>query len=268
MAKYRISVSFDEKNFFWIVVYNGKIIRNPTEEDLEGTKLKIYNKTNICPRCREEKERDGKELINEGILHPKNALQEIDKNGKNTGEWVCKLHYSRSYNHCPNSTNSLIKSLRDRRTGNLDPDCNSAKGDGGEDLLCEWKGYTNLNKKYDNYTFRIDCFDEETKLYYQAKVAWYNRVNRLWSQNFIDEHKSIGEGFRFNTVYIFCISRDGKVVERIYEIPEDEVIKRKSISIYKNPSKGIRWYEQYRAKDEEELKKVNEIWKRIRHIDF
>lgn len=52
MAKYKISVSIDEKNFFWIVVDNGKLIKNPSEGDLKNAMLKSYNKTNICTKCR------------------------------------------------------------------------------------------------------------------------------------------------------------------------------------------------------------------------
>jgi len=33
------SVSFDEKNFFWITTYNGKVTMNPTKEDLKDVKL-------------------------------------------------------------------------------------------------------------------------------------------------------------------------------------------------------------------------------------
>lgn len=74
MSKYRLSVSFDETNFFWIIIENGKIIsRNPTKEDLMGTKLKSYNKTNICSVCIEENKNNGKELTDKSILYPGNA---------------------------------------------------------------------------------------------------------------------------------------------------------------------------------------------------
>lgn len=75
MAKYKISVSLDEENPFWIVVDNGRFIRNPTEEDLKCTRSITYNLTNICPRCREEWEKDGIELTDKSILYPKNALR-------------------------------------------------------------------------------------------------------------------------------------------------------------------------------------------------
>ena len=47
MAKYRISISMDGTNYFWVVDNNGKLIRNPNKEDLMGTKLRSYNKTNV-----------------------------------------------------------------------------------------------------------------------------------------------------------------------------------------------------------------------------
>lgn len=64
-------------------------------------------------------------------------------------------------------------------------------------------------------------------------------------------------------MFCFCISKDGRIIERVYIIPWTEIIKRKGISVYKNPTKGILWYEKYRLKDEEELKNVNKIWNKI-----
>lgn len=105
MTKYRISVSFDEKNYFWIVVDNGIFIRSPTKEDLAGTKIKSYNKTNICPRCREDKERYGNELMDKSILYPKNARQ-FDIKDENV--WICERHSGRQRNN----HNSINKSVQ------------------------------------------------------------------------------------------------------------------------------------------------------------
>jgi len=54
MTKYKIFVTIGENNSFWIVIYNGRFIRNPTEGDLKDAKLKEYNRINICPICIEE----------------------------------------------------------------------------------------------------------------------------------------------------------------------------------------------------------------------
>jgi len=59
------------------------------------------------------------------------------------------------------------------------------------------------------------------------------------------------------------MSKDGKTIERIYIIPYLEIIKRPTISVYKNPSRGVQWYEKYRVTDKDEVKKVNEIYGKI-----
>lgn len=74
MSKHKIYISKDRKNFFWIVVDRQKLILNPTEEDLKKTKSISYNRTNICPRCREEEERNGKELTDKSMLYPGTKL--------------------------------------------------------------------------------------------------------------------------------------------------------------------------------------------------
>ena len=82
MSKYRISVSIDEENFFWVVVDQERFIRNPTKEDLKETKLKYYSKTNMCHICREKNT-----MTDSSIIHPGNAYREIDG-------WICKHHYN------------------------------------------------------------------------------------------------------------------------------------------------------------------------------
>jgi len=58
MSKYKISVSFDKQNYFWIVTDTRfdpmRLIRNPTEDDLKDAISKGYNNTNICDRCRDK----------------------------------------------------------------------------------------------------------------------------------------------------------------------------------------------------------------------
>jgi len=61
----------------------------------------------------------------------------------------------------------------------------------------------------------------------------------------------------------FCFSGDWKIVERIYKFLWEDIMRVKSISIYKNPSRGVQWYEKYRVKDEELLRMINDIWRDI-----
>ena len=259
MTRYKIYVSIDGQNFFWIIVENGKIInKNPAKEDLGDAKAKYYNKTSVCPRCREEGN-----ITDDSILYPKNSYHEKNKDGKETGEWICPRHWRRDYNrYDPYSTDNIKKSLRNCRKERQDPNCPMAKGEQDVDIACELYGYINLNKANDNYSSGspIDCYDPKTGLYHQVQGRRYNYINMIWG-NFsgLDEEWEK----EFEDMILFCKSKDGKIIERIYKIPFEKEIKkkRKGISIYKNPSRGV-WYEKYRVRDEAEIERANNILKR------
>lgn len=243
MVKYKVRISIDGENFFYVIIENGKVInRNAIREDLVKimTKELYYNETNICPICREEKERYGIELSDRSILFPKNSRHKKNECGEICDIYVCNRH-----------SHSII--------GNRDPNSSNAKGNKGEELLCKLKGYTNLNRKYGKYP--IDCIDEITGDYYQVKIANYNSIEGCWSQIFKNEYRSIRQGFRFRNLHLFCIHEDKQTIERYYEIPEKEL--KQSISIRKNPSKGFQWYEKYRIYDHMVLERINDIWKRM-----
>ena len=297
MAKYRISASFDGKNFFWIVVDNGMLIRNPTEEDLKETKNNLkgkfppiyYNETNVCPICRGEYERgEILELTDKSILYPGNVLCLTDKNGKKTDIVVCYNHGMRDYQRYNlNSMLNVHKALAGCRTGNLNPTSDTAKGNNFEILTDNILGTKRLSIKYDKYSklpldhslipnglvieFGGKLVDLSGKII-QTKGAYYSDKYRFWYQNFQDELGSIKKGFKFDYVVVYCASEDGKTIERIYFIPVKEIfdleIKKKvrtCIGVYRNPNpvRGPFWYEQYRVTNEDSLKKVNEIWKQI-----
>lgn len=259
MAKYRISVSIDEENFFWIVVDNGGLIKNPTEIYLKGARPMYYNKTNICPICREEIN-----ITDKSILYPGNARRDVDKEGKQTEEWVCKRHYDRNYQrHNPNSLDNIQKSLTGRRTGNLSYD-RHIFGDDCEELTCRVFEVDSLNKKNDNYKSPIDHSNHHVLGVLQTKGACFNRYRRKWVAYYgMIEHEK-----QYDNMIVWCASENGETIERGYIIPKIEVNKRQGISIVKDPSRGIQWYEKYRIIDIEENKKINKIWKEIRSSSF
>ncbi len=264
MVKCRISVSIDGENFFWIVVGRDIFIKNPTKEDLKGTKLKYYNPTNICPRCRDEYEKDGIELTDKSILCPGKAYIEKDKDGKETGKWICGDCYRKDRYIRKETNANLISSMRPCRTGNQDLNSNQVKGDNFEKLAGRWKGVKILSKENDNYTGPLDhSVDSEGKIP-QTKGRFYDSYNQYWDQNFKNEHNAIRKGFKFDYLIFYCASEDGEDIERIYEFPLKEISKRHAITVYKNIlSLRGSWVERYRITDEEELKKVNKIWKDI-----
>lgn len=135
MSKYRISVSIDGKNFFWIVVDNRRLIRNPTKEDRIGTKLKSYNKTNICSRCIEENN-----ITDSSILYPGFASREKDKEGKETGRWIChNCHGKYERKNNINCLDNVKKSITNRRTHNINYNCSCGKGDLFQELTVIWR---------------------------------------------------------------------------------------------------------------------------------
>lgn len=62
---------------------------------------------------------------------------------------------------------------------------------------------------------------------------------------------------------LYCASKDGMIIERIYIIPIFELLNITHLKITKNPSKGVQWYEKYRVREESILKLVNKIYHEI-----
>ena len=62
-----------------------------------------------------------------------------------------------------------MKSLSNRRTGNLDPNSKQVKGDNSLELARILYRWEDLNEKCDNYNTPLDCFDPKTGLYYQVQ---------------------------------------------------------------------------------------------------
>lgn len=123
-------------------------------------------------------------------------------------------------------------------------------------MACIWKGWEDLNEKYDNYRYPVDCYDPKTGFYHQVKGKIYDFVRMSWEQYWGNSYNT-----EFISLILFCISEDEKNVDRIYEFPKKEVAIRKTVEIFDNDN--IHWYDEYRITDKEELKKVNKIWKEI-----
>ena len=227
----------------------------------KNTRKIPYNETGTCDNCRELG-------INTKLL-PGKAVREKDVSGNYTGRWLCikcygKIHYHNFYKYNPNNQWNSLKKIVNCRTGNLDPSCSTAKGKKSQKLACKLYGWIDLNEENDNYKVPIDCYDPKTGFYHQVQGHNYNSLEGLWPFTHFDrEWKK-----KYEDMVCFCLSKDGKIVERIYIFPKEEIDKRTIIGVYKTSTdrwgnKKIHWYEQYRVKDEEELKRANSIWKAI-----
>lgn len=246
--KYRSYRIIDGKPRWVIIDGEGRVVdRNPSKEELKLYQVQNFkhNETNICSRCKKEK------LVSE------KALREYDTKGNLTGRWICFKCHMKEQNNKPYSYKNLIKQMAGRRIGNSDLDHTSVLGDMCEDLSCKLFGAKNFNKENDNYRTPIDHWCKELG-FFQTKGRLYNHIERLWG--FCSLERDWDK--EFDKLVTYCISSDGRIIERIYIFPLKEAIKRKTISIVKNLTyKNCGWYEQYRVTDEEVLKKANDIWK-------
>jgi hypothetical protein len=103
-----------------------------------------YNRTNTCDICHDN-------------LYSGNARKEHNEKGDWTGRWLCEKCGNRHRQRLPNSQNNIIKSLRDRRIGNLDPNSSAAKGDLFEDITYKTRGIKILSIEEDNYRLPLEC---------------------------------------------------------------------------------------------------------------
>ncbi len=210
---------------------------------------KIYNKLNICDECKTKK------------LSSSDANREYDyTKGIYTGRWLCDRCWGRyRQKNDPNSRNNIIKIIGDRRSGNLNPNSTQAKGDLFEELTCKWRGVDNLNKENDNYSngTPIDHSSDTEGKIIQTRGKLYDYINRCWLFGGLErEWKK-----EFDYIICYCTSKDGKYIERIYIFLKKEVIKRAIDSNGRLYKYG--WYEKYRVKDLDVLRKVNEIFYKL-----
>ena len=207
-------------------------------------KYKHYNRTNTCDRCREENR-----ITERSRLYSGNAIRWIDEKGNWTGKWLCILCW-----HKEDNNDRFIRGHR--RTNNQDPNSTNVMGDMFQELSCRFYDAKDLNKENDNYNFQVDHLCKELG-YFQTKGALYNSTYMNWKQDL----RKLKDGFE--VLVLYCASKDGKIIERIYIIPYEEILRLTGITITKNSSRSSAWYEQHRVKDKEILIRINNIWKKI-----
>lgn len=238
----------------------GRFLKKEEKPYEHGNKRKEqYNETNICPGIKENGAICGNKLL------PGKARMEYDKEGNETGKWLCRNCYEK---YDPNSTNNIIASLRDSRTGNLDQNSNKARADMSQELACILYGWEDLNKKYDNYGTPIDCYDPKTGLYHQVQGRSLTILRYCYEGWPFAHFEKEWHKRKYEDMICFCFSDNWKIVERIYKFAENIIKNKSRIEIVKNPTD--RWgnlimskFEKDRISDIDELMKANEIWKQI-----
>lgn len=260
-----------------IVDESGNIVnKRPSKEELKGLedeRLIVrriingkYNDTNSCDNIKEDGKRCGNKLIQGN--YPRREY----KDGKWTGRWFCKSCYDYDYYRSvlKNDPNNLRKLIGDRRTGNLRVNSSQAKGDKFQELTCRWRCVKDLNVENNNFNYPIDHSRDQELGIIQTKGRWLRVIKSCTTtKGEIKYYEGWGFVFlreiykEFDNMICYCASKDGKIIERIYILPREEVTNISGVDIYKNPSRGVQWYEKYKINDEELMNKVNEIWREI-----
>ncbi len=228
-----------------------------------GLYEKRYNPTHTCDRC-------GKSF-NEVENSGRYPLKECDENKNWNGKWDCPNCWKR---YDPNSYHNTVKMMTDHRMGTL-KDHNKILGDNGEELTDRLFGTKRLSILYDKYSrLPLDHTNIPNGMFVdiagklvdlsgkvpQTKCRLFDRSIGAyggWCCTTKDEIEK-----EFDILIFYCISKDGKIIERIYIFIKDVII-NSGISIVKNPSRGVPWYEQSRVTDEYILEKTNKIWRQF-----
>lgn len=217
---------------------------------IKGTRY--YNRNNACDTCNID--------LKVAKGHP---YREYNNEGNWTGRWLCYSCYMRDYHRRPGTEHSLKKMMRDRRTGNLDPNSSQSKGDKFEELTCKWRRVDNLNVLNDNYSSPIDHSRDPEFGIIQTMGRLYNTIYGRWGFTCRNLY-----GKSFDCVICYCTDKFGRNIERIYIFPFEDVVDRQGITITRVPTNHRGgptepWYEKYRIKDEELLNMVNDIFMRL-----
>lgn len=251
METYKSWRIIDGKLILVIVDKDENIVnRVPNKDELKGLKYEIYNarhikhnETNTCDRC-------GTYLLIGGNPH-----REYEK-GEDTGKWLCNKCY------CSDSYKIVAKSVSGRRTGFINQNCTSGKGDIFEEITCVARIIDNLNYENDNFNSQIDHSRDseygilQTKgsslLNYRGRQYWGFCTRGIVNMCIRDDNKI------FDNVILYCMDKEMKNVLRVYIIPYEEVSVRTKINININSSKNS-WYEKYRV----DYKLYNDVYHKI-----
>ena len=122
------------------------------------------------------------------------------------------------------SKDNTIKSMRQFRTGTLSPFSDQGKGFIGARIVAKTLGVD------DCFNFYIDLSKHLKYGYIEVKTATFDRIEKAW-------YFSTQREQDFDTMILVCMNENWNNVERIYAIPWDYAIKRKSITIYESPSR-------------------------------
>lgn len=229
----------------WVIVGGDGILinNNPTKEELNSAKKWTFkhNSTDTCYRC-------GRCFDNA----TGNPIREKDKDDKWIGIWDCHNCWNK---YSSNGSNYIIKSERDCRNNNLDPNSEVGFGYITTTLV---KKFLKIEDCFDitgNFCYpEYDMIEHEDLGLIDAKGSSLIIINGKLCHSFgIQKNKKAD--------FFFCIGfdKDRKHVLAVFIIPNDNDISNKgTITIYYNGIRGSKY--NIFKQSEEEVKKWDDTF--------
>lgn len=143
-----------------------------------------------------------------------------DEKGFSTGKWLC----NKCFKNLPGNYNDIVKSMTQSRNKQLSRYSSKGIGFIGEMIVSTTLGLYNCNLIMDNFNFPIDLYSHEKygKIQVKTKQPYYGD----WAAKCIK--------YPFDTLFVVCMDKGMKNVERVYAIPEEELGHVTGVSILKN----------------------------------
>lgn len=164
-------------------------------------------------------------------------------NKKDCTAYECSVCHKKIEYNTPGTYANAKKLQADCRNENLDSSSSSGRGFIGVQIVAHRYGIDDCNIKMDNFRFYVDLSKISGYGYSEVKTSSFSKTYGRWKFN-TDRVQE------YDTAFLVCMDNNWpwKDVDRLYAIPWEVVVNRNkwSISITKNPSKGVQWYEEFR----------------------
>lgn len=205
------------------------IVQNPTKEQIN---MSIFDNRYTSKKNRRKHEKrvccscgSNETYVNNHGVPVWHSCNCIDKE---CTRWLC------------NNCRSKIDNMSLWRIGRLSKYSKTGKGVIGQWVVAKYLGVEDLNIKMDNFNFHIDLIHP---IYgcVQVKLSLLNKYGK-WDM--------VNIGWYFDTLFIVCMSDNFGNVERVYIIPEGDIISEtRRVSITKNPklSLGPFMYDKFKV---------------------
>lgn len=143
---------------------------------------------------------------------------------------------------CHNCQGKHEQHISQWRNGELDPSSPLGRGFIGQQIVANTYKIDDCNIKMDNFSFYVDLSKHPEYGYCEIRTRSLN-VNYQWT---FDTNRPQ----EYDTLILVCMDNKypWKDVERVYVIAWDIIVNRCmiSVTITKNPSKGVQWYDEFR----------------------